>query len=120
MNKMQALHQFWSGFSIPAYEENSVPDNVPLPYLTYEATSDDFGHTVAQTASLWYRSSSWSDIISKETEISQYITRGGRMIAFDGGSMWIQRATPWAQRMGDPSDENIRRIVLNVTIEYLN
>lgn len=120
MNKMQALHQFWSGFSIPAYDENSVPDNAPLPYITYEATSDDFGHMVAQTASLWYRSSSWSDITSKETEISQYISRGGRMIAFDGGSMWIQRATPWAQRMNDPSDENIRRIVLNVMIEYLN
>lgn len=120
MNKMQALHQFWSGFSIPAYDENSVPDDVAFPYVTYEASSDEFGNTLAQTASLWYRDSSWADITTKEQEISQFITRGGRMIAYDGGSMWIQRATPWAQRMNDPADENIRRIVLNIMIEFLD
>jgi hypothetical protein len=120
MNKMQTLHSFWSGFGLKAYDENSVPDNAELPYITYEASDDDFGNALGQTASLWYRSSGWNEITEKEQQISDFITRGGRMIAFDGGAMWIQKASPWAQRMNDPSDEMIRRIVLNITIEFIN
>lgn len=119
MDKMQALHSFWSGFGLKAYDENSVPDDAQLPYLTYEASSDDFGNSLMQNASLWYRSSSWSEITAKEQEIADFITRGGRMIACDGGSLWLQKGTPWAQRMGDQSDEMIRRIVLNVNVEFL-
>lgn len=130
MNKMQALHSFWSGFGLKAYDENSVPEYVDNgegeqiklvpPYLTYESSSDSFGNALAQTANLWYRSSSWSEITEKEQEIADFITRGGRMIAYEGGSMWIQKASPWAQRLEEPSDEMIRRIVLNITIEFLD
>lgn len=120
MNKAQALDRFWKGFGLKAYDENSVPDKTPFPYITYEATTDEFGNTLAQTASLWYRSSSWSEITEKEQEISDFITRGGRMIAYDRGAMWISKGSPWAQRMNDASDEMVRRIVLNVTVEFLD
>lgn len=120
MDKMQTLQSFWGGFSLKAYDENTVPDNAPFPYITYEASVDSFGSVLAQTASLWYRDSSWASITEKEEQISEYIGRGGRTIAFDGGAMWIQKATPWAQRMADPSDEMIRRIVMNYTIEFLD
>ena len=120
MNKIQALHSFWSGFGLPAYDENSVPDNAQLPYITYEVTSDSFGNTIAQSASLWYRESSWANITEKEEQIADFITRGGRMVKYDGGSIWIQKAYPWAQRMAEPSDEMIRRIVLNIQVEYLD
>lgn len=119
MNKIQALHSFWNRFDLKAYDEYSVPDNADLPYITYEVSSDDFGKVLAQTASLWYRSSSWSEITTKEQEIADFITRGGRMIKYDEGALWIQKASPWAQRLDDPSDEMIRRIVLNVTVEFL-
>ena len=120
MNKMQTLHSFWSGFGLKAYDENTVPDNAVLPYITYEAASNDFGSSVALSASVWYRSSSWSDITAKEQEIADFIGRGGRMIAYDGGAMWIVKNTPWAQRMSEPSDDTIRRIVLNISIEFLD
>lgn len=130
MNKMQALHAFWKGFGLRAYDENSVPEYIDdgeenqiklePPYITYESASDTFGNMLAQTASLWYRSSSWAEITEKEQEIADFITRGGRMIAYDGGALWIQRASPWAQRLSEPSDETIRRIVLNVTVEFLD
>lgn len=128
MNKEQALNSFWNGFGIPAFDENSVPEYitkdgalVPLepPYITYETRTDDFGYPVALTASIWYRSSTWADITAKAQEISDFIGRGGRMIAYSGGAFWIQKASPWASRMDDPADNMIRRIVLNVTVEYL-
>lgn len=120
MNKVQTLNAFWSSFGLKAYDENSVPDTAALPYITYETKSDSFGELIALTASLWYRSSSWGEITAKEQQISDFITRGGRMIKYDNGAMWIQRGTPWAQRLSDGSDEMIRRIVLNYTIEFVD
>lgn len=120
MDKLQALHAFWSGFGLKAYDENTVPDDAQLPYITYEAASDSFGDPVAQTANLWYRSSGWGEITEKEQEISDFITRGGRMIAYDDGAIWLQKLSPWAQRMEEPSDSTIRRLVLSVSIEYLD
>lgn len=120
MDKIQTLHAFWSGFDLKAYDEASVPDNAQLPYITYEVSSDSFGNRLIRSASLWYRSSSWAAITEKEQEIADYITRGGRMLKYDDGAMWLQKGSPWAQRMDDPSDEMIRRIVLTVAIEFLD
>lgn len=120
MNKIQALHAFWGSFDLPAYDETSVPDGAALPYITYEVQSDEFGNALAMTASIWYRSTSWAEITQKEMQIADFIGRGGRMIAYEGGAIWIQKASPWAQRMADEADEMIRRIVLNVQIEYLS
>lgn len=120
MDKLQALDAFWNGFGLVAYDENSVPDDVSFPYITYEASSDTLGNVLAQTASLWYRSSSWGAITEKEQEISEYITRGGRMVKYDGGCVWIQKASPWAQRMAEESNSEIRRIVLNLQVEFLD
>lgn len=130
MDKIQALDAFWNGFGIPAYDENSVPEYVTdgegnqtklePPYITYEIANDEFGSSIMLTASLWYRSSSWADITLKEQQIAEFIGRGGRMIAFDGGSFWLQKRSPWAQRMAEAGDDMIRRIVLSYTIEFLD
>lgn len=118
MNKLQTLQAFWSGFGIPAYDENSVPDEAQLPYITYDVSVDEFGNSVAQTASLWYKSTSWRDITEKEMEIAEFVGRGGRMIAYDNGAMWIKKANPWAQRMSD--SDTVKRMILNLEIEYLD
>ena len=120
MTKMQALNAFWNGFSLTAYDENTVPDDANLPYITFEASTDDFGNSLAQSASLWYRDPSWAAITAKEQEISDFIGRGGRMVQYSGGAIWIRKATPWAQRMNDPNDGEIRRMVLNVVVEFLD
>lgn len=118
MNSAQALHNFWSGFGLPAYDENTVPDEAQLPYITYEMGDDFFDNPMARSASIWYRSTSWSEITEKEQEIADFIGRGGRSIACDGGGIWIKRGTPWAQRMQESSDM-IRRIVLNLEVEFI-
>jgi hypothetical protein len=33
--------------------------------------------------------------------------------------VWIQRGIPFAQRMSDPTDDTIRRIVLQITAEFI-
>lgn len=120
MNKIQALYNFWSSFGLEAYDETSVPDDSQLPYITYENADDNFGNEIAISASLWYRDTSWKGISEKSIEISDAITRGGKLVAYDGGAFWIRKGSPWAQRMSDDSDDSIRRIVLNLEIEFLD
>lgn len=119
MTKAAAIYQFWSGFSLTAYEENSVPDDATFPYITYQLVTDSFDSEIPLTASLWYRSESWTGINAKTEEISQTISRGGKIIPCDGGAIWLKRGQPFAQSMGDESDNLIKRKYLNITAEFM-
>ena len=119
MTKAAAIYQFWNSFGLTAYEENSVPDDATFPYITYQLVTDSFDHEVAATASLWYRGESWTAINAKAEEISQKISRGGKIIACDGGAIWLKRGQPFAQNMGDESDNLIKRKYLNITAEFM-
>lgn len=118
MTATQALHNFWNSFGWPAYDENTVPEDAVLPYITYESSNDFFGETVVQTTSLWQRTYSWEEITKKEQQIADTIGRGGLQIRCDDGTIWIKRASPWAQRVPSETD-SIRRIALNLELEFL-
>ena len=118
MTKAAAIYQFWSGFGLTAYEENTVHTDAAFPYVTYQLVTDSFDREVAATASLWYRGESWTAINAKTEEIAQHIGLGGKIIKCDGGRIWIKRGQPFAQNMGDESDDLIKRKYLNVNIEY--
>ena len=119
MTKAAAIYQFWSGFGLTAYEENTVPADAAFPYITYQLVTDSFDREVQVTASLWYRSESWTAINAKTEEISQKISRGGKIISCDEGAIWLKRGQPFAQNMGDESDDLIKRKYLNVTAEFI-
>lgn len=120
--KAATIYEFWNSFEMPAYEENSVPtgeDAPKFPYITYQLVTDSLGNEVAMTASLWYRGTAWVEANAKTEEISQRIGRKGAVLDCNGGKVWIKRGTPFAQNMGDESDNLIKRKYLNITAEYL-
>lgn len=120
--KAATIYEFWNSFEVPAYEENSVPtgeDAPNFPYITYQLVTDSLGNELAMTASLWYRGTSWVEANAKTEEISQRIGRKGAVLDCNGGKVWIKRGTPFAQNMGDESDNLIKRKYLNITAEYL-
>lgn len=120
MDKAQVIHSFWASFGLPAYDENTVPDNAELPYITYEVATSSFGDgDVSLTANLWYFGKSWADISRKADEISWAIGDGGVTLKTDTGYVWIKRRTPFAQRMSD-TNEQIRRILLGISAEYID
>ena len=119
MTKAAAIYQFWNSFGLTAYEENSVPDDATFPYITYQLVTDSFYREIPLAASIWYRSESWTGINSKTEEISQTISRGGKIIHCDGGAIWLKRGQPFAQSMGDGSDNLIKRKYLNITAEFM-
>ena len=119
MTKAAAIYQFWNSFGLTAYEENTVQDDAVFPYITYQLVTDSFDREIPLTASLWYRSEIWTAINNKTEEISQKISRGGKIIPCDGGAIWLKRGQPFAQNMGDESDDLIKRKYLNITAEFM-
>lgn len=119
MDKAQAIHNFWSGFGWPAYDENSVPDDAGYPRITYEVKTDSLNNVLLLSASLWDRSDSWERISKKSDQIAWEISHmNPPAIKISGGGLYISKGTPFANRMGDQSDP-IRRIYLNINAEFL-
>lgn len=120
-NKWQAQQQFWESFGLPAYDQNTVPDDAKMPYITYEAFSAVMDEVQTVTASVWYRSRSWAAISNKSDEIQMKIYKMPPSIKVDGGryKVRIPSSMPFAQRMKEPDDEDVRRMVLHVEWEFL-
>lgn len=126
MDKAQALYNFWAGFGLPAFDEQSDLDRetmdqlqVTYPYLTFESAVSEFDDRVALGADLYYRTTSWAEIKAKAEEISQSIGLGGAKVAYDGGQIWITRGRPAYRSMSPENDFSIRRIHININAEFL-
>lgn len=121
MDKWQALQAFWSGYGIPAYDENSVysgANSPEMPYITYEAATGSIDSDVLLTASIWYKSTSWAAISQKADEISRDIGMGGKIIPYENGALWVKRGQPFSQRMSE--NDKVRRMYLNIQVEFLS
>ena len=120
MTKNAVIHEFFSGFGLNAYPSVSVPtsgDEMPdFPYLTYSVNTDWGDARNLCTASLWYRSESWTAINAKVDEISQAIGLGITLECDEGGII-VRKGNPWSQPMGDDSDNLVKRKIL--TFEFL-
>ena len=120
MNKEQAIHAFWKSFGISAYDETSVPDDAEYPRITYTVPSDSLGNVCNMNANIWYRSNSWEGATNMCNQIAERIKGQGHLsLPFDRGYIYLCGGTPFAQRMDEPSDDMIKRIYINVQVEYL-
>ena len=118
MDKTQAYYHLWSQFNLPAYDETSVPDGAKMPYITYQVILDSLEGKVYPTASLWYKTTSWTGIDQKMKEIESTINFISP-IKLDEGYMYVTGNTPFAQRMSD-EDRSVKRYVLNIGVEFLS
>lgn len=122
MDKLAALQTFLNGF-LPAYEENSIYSlkNPPaFPYLTYEGIDSSFEEGLCSMSfSTWYREASWVNSVQMAKRISKAIPSTGLMLHCDDGGVLIYKGTsPFAHRMGDDSDDLIKRTVFSLDIRF--
>lgn len=122
MDKWQAIDNFWNSFGWNAYDENSVDTgrfSPSLPYITYSAQTGSVGQILSLTGSLWDRSTSWQSVSNKADDIAEAIGYGYSIEKVDGGYLWITKGQPFAQRMNDPDDSEIKRIYIVLSAEFL-
>ena len=121
-DKWQAQQTFWSGFGLTAYDENTVPGDAVMPYITYEAVAGNLGAKTQVSASLYYRSNSWAEISQKAEQIAKAIYDDLRpAIPIVGGYMMVRlpNGTMHSDRMDEPTDRDVRRIRFTVELEFL-
>ena len=120
MDKYQAQATFWNSFNCPAYEVNSVPDqdDLTFPYITYEMYSNTFNGDVTASASVWSRSTSWLTADTITNAIETALKDGGQVLHYEGGIIWVTAGNPFAQNMGDPTDDRIKRKRLSVVLHF--
>lgn len=121
MDKGQALFNFWSKFGLPAYDENTVPEDTGERYITYNTVFDSIGNMVNLYGNIWdVNSTSWEFVSKKAEEIGKAIEEQYPIsYAIENGRLYIAKGTPFAQRMSDPSSDRVRRIYINLQAEYL-
>ena len=123
-DRWEAQYGFWASFGIPAYEESSVPDRDELQrlgitnYITYQPMSAGFDRDTSGGASIWTRSDSWYQADTLADTIEARLKNGGEVVPYTGGMMWITAEAPFAQNLGDPDDDKIKRKVLNVVWHF--
>ena len=126
MTKEEALYNFFSQFGIKAFREEAVPSGASkptFPYITYQTSSGSIGEDISIVASRWdqvgnnysagRKNDEWAD------EVSRILGKGGKLIPFDGGALWMKKGTPFSLSMGDPADPLIRRKLITLSIENL-
>ena len=125
MDKFEAQHAFWSSFSVPAYEENSVPDEPTLKelgvnqYITYQKANGIFGASAVINPRIWTRSESWNDADALELAVQQRLEKGDHRIFYSGGMIWATPEENFAQSIGDPDDPLIKGYRLAVRLQFL-
>lgn len=117
-DKWQTLHNFWSGFGIPAYDQASVPDNAVMPYITYTAVTAPFENVILISGDIWYNSSSWGAISQKADDIGRELKGHKLMRVNTKEYLMLAQGSPFAQRIYD-TDDTVKRVHINVMGEYL-
>lgn len=110
----RALNYFWGSFSIPAYTEETIPDDAELPYITYTVVEPDWGEKASIQARVWYKGASLVPLNAKVAEIKQAIGEG-KSIQTDTGFVVISRDTNFSQYQ--PYDDEGKS---NVKVAYLS
>ena len=120
MTKNKALYSWFNEGEIPFYRASAVPDDVVMPYGTYEYIDSAFDlGEVGITVNLWFRTESEAIPDEKAQELSKRIGYSGVTIPCDEGYIWLKRGSPFCQSLTYENDPAIKRRYINITAEYL-
>lgn len=105
MEMAAAMKSFFGGFDLPAYEKDSIPDEVYLPYITYplyEPSWDAQGNSYCQ---VHYPKNMLEELTAKADQIMDSIGLGLK-IEMPGGYLKIQLADQMQQAQIMTDDES--------------
>ena len=112
-----ALNSFFGSFAIPAYVTDNIPDNVQMPYITYDLIEPEPLAVGMLNASVWYKSTSYTDISAKVDQIKAAIDNGVSLQTPSGAVyLFREREGAFARYMNDPNRET-KRALLSILIQ---
>ena len=110
----QTLTQFLNSFGIPAYCENTIPDDAQPPYITYPLREPEWHAKTSFWVKVYYRhQTSNLESLTKADEIARAIADGIRLKT-EGGWIVLWPETPLIQSV--PPDGDVRAAYINLSI----
>ena len=108
----EALYQFVSGFELPAYTLQTVPEEVTAPYLVYPLVEPRWNEKATWYIQGWYRTTSNAALTAKADEIIKEIGEG-ITLQTTSGYLVIYPETPLVQMQ---VDGDYRSFYINLAI----
>lgn len=109
------LHAFYSGFGVPAYPENHVPEKdenggeIQPPYITYTIVCPPWREAAVHQARVWTRSESFLKAAELTDRVLEAIGDGVTLDAVGGkGYVTLDPGSPLAQVQ--PMDEPLYKV----------
>ena len=112
LNTAKTLKTFFSGFGLPAYIENNVPEETPLPYITYPLVEPEWDRQASFYCQVWWPKRDLTALLETAGEIVSEIGES-RIIPQNGGYIAIYPETPLIQIL---TDEDTDRAYINMMI----
>ena len=111
-----ALYTFFSSFGIPAFVEETIPDDVSAPYITYELAEPDWRGSSALHARVWYKDRSFVAVAQKVDEIRNALGEGVS-IPTESGVVYLYADDNWAQFMPMAGDPKLKCAYLSFVLQ---
>ena len=111
-----ALKTFFSGFGVPAYAEDSVPDETELPYIAYSQNIPGWSRKASMFVKVWDRTTSNARIMQIADQITAAIGEC-KTITHEGGYLVLWPETPKVQIQ---VDGDVRYAYINLSANYYN
>lgn len=100
------LKAFFSGFGLPAYVRQSVPDEVELPYIAYDLTEPRWDQQANMSCQVYYPKNQLEELLTTADAIMSAIGEGIQITMPDGYLM-IYLATQQGQTMSDDVSQSV-------------
>lgn len=117
LNTASTLKTFFGGFGLPAYTLDSVPEDTPLPYITYPLVEPEWNQQASLYCQIWYPKRKLEQLLTKADQVVAAI---GEMkkIPQAGGYLVIYPSTPLIQILSD-EDSQSAYIMLSINAYHM-
>lgn len=100
LNTAAKLKTFFSGFGIPAYTTDSVPETVELPYITYQLVEPEWNAQASLFCQVWYPKKQLEALLTKADAVAAAIGTCWKT-DMPGGYLVLYPSSPLIQILSD-------------------
>ncbi len=117
LNTAAKLKLFFSGFGIPAYTTDSVPETVELPYITYQLVEPEWNEQASMYCQVWYPKKQLEALLTKADAVVAAIGEC-KKINLPEGYLVLYPSTPLIQIRSDEYSQSAY-IMLTINAYHL-
>lgn len=107
----RTLYNFWASFGLPAWHQDTVPEEAPLPYITFQVASGEALSATILSATAWFRDEGQgvnAQIAAVLDQIAAAVPNSGTVLKTADGYMALYRNSGTFQSyVQDETDKSV-------------